>query len=36
VQPTVGIEAAICAVGIAAALVYLAAHRRTSQAHMPA
>ena len=36
VRPTVGIEAAICAVGIAAALAYLAAQRRTSQAHIPA
>jgi predicted MFS family arabinose efflux permease len=36
VRPTVGIEAAICAVGIAAALAYLAAHRRTGQATIPA
>jgi predicted MFS family arabinose efflux permease len=35
IQSTVGIEAAICALGIAAALAYLAAHRRTGQAHVP-
>jgi MFS family permease len=35
VQSTVGIEAAICAVGIAAALAYLAAQRRAGQAHVP-
>jgi MFS family permease len=35
VRPTVGIEAAVCAVGIAAALAYLAAQRRAGQAHVP-
>jgi len=36
VRPTVGIEAAICAVGIAAALAYLAAQRRATKAEGPA
>ncbi len=36
VQPTVGIEAAICAVGIAAALAYLAAHRAPARAEISA
>jgi len=35
-RPTVGIEAAICAVGIAAALAYLAAHRSPAPAESPA
>jgi len=35
VRSTVGIEAAICALGIAAALAYLAAQRRAGQAHVP-
>jgi len=36
VRPTVGIEAAICAVGIAAALAYLAAQRRAGWPSIPA
>jgi len=36
VRPTVAIEAALCAVGIAAALAYLAAHRAPSKAESPA
>ena len=36
IRPTVGIEAAVCAVGIAAALAYLAAQRRASAAKPPA
>jgi len=36
VRPTIGIEAAICAVGIAAALAYLAAHRTPARANVPA
>jgi MFS family permease len=36
VRPTVAIEAAICAVGIAAALAYLAAQRRATKAEGPA
>jgi len=35
VRPTVGIEAAICAVGIAAALAYLAAQRAPAAANIP-
>jgi MFS family permease len=35
VQSTVGIEAAICALGIAAALAYLAAHRAPAHASIP-
>ena len=36
IQSTVGIEAAICALGIAAALAYLAAHRAPARANIPA
>jgi MFS family permease len=36
IQSTVGIEAAICALGIAAALAYLAAHRAPAHANIPA
>jgi MFS family permease len=36
VQSTVGIEAAICTVGIGAALAYLAAHRTPGKAQIPA
>jgi len=36
IQFTVGIEAAICALGIAAALAYLAAHRAPARANIPA
>jgi MFS family permease len=35
VRPTVAIEAALCAVGIAAALAYLAAHRRADRPEVP-
>ena len=35
-RPTVGIDAAMCAVGIAAALAYLAAQRRTGRRSIPA
>jgi MFS family permease len=36
IRPTVGIEAAICAVGIAAALAYLASQRAPGRANIPA
>jgi len=36
VQSTVAIEAAICAVGVAAALAYLATHRASARAGIPA
>jgi MFS family permease len=36
VRPTVGIEAGICAVGIAAALAYLASQRAASKVEIPA
>jgi MFS family permease len=36
VQSTIGIEAAVCGVGIVAALAYLATQRRAEQAQMPA